>query len=199
MRTKDLCQSCATALKCLEDGFCAKILDDTVKADIPSSSEQRPDIIDQMYDKEHPSKEKHSEGPTPRTDEEEYDSFEDAPSGGRKVVRSDFARQLERELAIANLKNASSLANNLCPDHRDKQAGKSCLACEIERLEKSAQSAMPRSERSKIIEEAAVAAWSAGMDAHNKALGLPTDAREVGSQAAQRIRALDGTTRGKER
>lgn len=28
----------------------------------------------------------------------------------------------------------NSLANNLCPDHRDKQAGKSCLACEIEQL-----------------------------------------------------------------
>ena len=28
----------------------------------------------------------------------------------------------------------NSLGRNLCPDHRDKQAGKSCLACEIERL-----------------------------------------------------------------
>lgn len=30
----------------------------------------------------------------------------------------------------------NSLANNLCPDHRDKQAGKPCLACETERLVK---------------------------------------------------------------
>ncbi len=52
-----------------------------------------------------------------------------------------FARTLERELAEAQaenkrlvLKAASSLANNLCPDHRDKQAGKPCLACEIERM-----------------------------------------------------------------
>ena len=37
-------------------------------------------------------------------------------------------------LKVANLKNAHSLANNLCPDHRDKQQGKPCLACEIERL-----------------------------------------------------------------
>lgn len=43
---------------------------------------------------------------------------------------------LERKLKIAELKNASSLANNLCLDHRDKQQGKGCLACEIEKLEK---------------------------------------------------------------
>lgn len=34
------------------------------------------------------------------------------------------------------MKNNTSLANNLCPDHRDKQQGKPCLACEIERLQK---------------------------------------------------------------
>jgi hypothetical protein len=34
------------------------------------------------------------------------------------------------------IKARGSLANNLCPDHRDKQYGKPCLACEIERLEK---------------------------------------------------------------
>lgn len=28
----------------------------------------------------------------------------------------------------------NSLANNLCSDHRDKQSGKPCLACEIDRL-----------------------------------------------------------------
>jgi hypothetical protein len=30
----------------------------------------------------------------------------------------------------------NSLANNLCSDHRDKQAGKPCLACHIEHLER---------------------------------------------------------------
>lgn len=43
---------------------------------------------------------------------------------------------LRKEIKILELKNRTSLANNLCPDHRDKQAGKPCLACEIERLEK---------------------------------------------------------------
>ena len=43
---------------------------------------------------------------------------------------------LERENKILTLKSNASLANNLCPDHRDKQYGKPCLACTIERLEK---------------------------------------------------------------
>ena len=42
--------------------------------------------------------------------------------------------RLTKENKILTLKCASSLANNLCPDHRDKQAGKPCLACEIDRL-----------------------------------------------------------------
>lgn len=33
----------------------------------------------------------------------------------------------------------NSLANNLCPGHRDKQAGKPCLACEVERLREALQ------------------------------------------------------------
>lgn len=41
---------------------------------------------------------------------------------------------LLRENTIMSKKLESSLANNLCPDHRDKQAGKPCLACEIDRL-----------------------------------------------------------------
>jgi hypothetical protein len=53
-----------------------------------------------------------------------------------RLDAADIIEQLERELKIANLKNASSLANNLCPDHRDKQKGRPCLACEIERLER---------------------------------------------------------------
>ena len=44
--------------------------------------------------------------------------------------------RLARENRILAKKNAHSLANNLCPDHRDKQQGKPCLACEIERLRK---------------------------------------------------------------
>ena len=49
-----------------------------------------------------------------------------------------LAQQLERKLRIAELKNKGTLANNLCPDHRDKQAGKPCLACTIETLERHA-------------------------------------------------------------
>ena len=44
--------------------------------------------------------------------------------------------ELERELRIAECKNRGTLANNLCPDHRDKQVGKPCLACAVERLER---------------------------------------------------------------
>ncbi len=44
------------------------------------------------------------------------------------------ASTLARKLRIAELKNQGTLANNLCPDHRDKQTGKPCLACEIETL-----------------------------------------------------------------
>lgn len=58
------------------------------------------------------------------------------------------ARQLERDLRIAEAKNKGSLANNLCPDHRDKQQGKPCLACEIERL--STQSAAQPSAEYKV-------------------------------------------------
>lgn len=39
-------------------------------------------------------------------------------------------------------------------------------------------------------ERCAVAAWSAGMDYHTKVLGIPCDAREVGSAAAKAIRSL---------
>jgi len=40
--------------------------------------------------------------------------------------------RLQEEVGVLKKKNATSLANNLCPDHRDKQAGKPCLACTIE-------------------------------------------------------------------
>lgn len=44
--------------------------------------------------------------------------------------------EAERNLIIADLKNSHSLANNLCPDHRDKQIGSPCLACSVETLER---------------------------------------------------------------
>ena len=40
-------------------------------------------------------------------------------------------------------------------------------------------------------ERAAVAAWSSGMDQHQKAIGIPLHAREVGSVCARVIRALE--------
>jgi hypothetical protein len=40
-----------------------------------------------------------------------------------------------------------------------------------------------------VMERAAVIAWMAGMDAHTKTLGMPCDAREVGSACAAAIRA----------
>ena len=40
-----------------------------------------------------------------------------------------------RKLKIESKKSSHSLANNLCPDHRDKQLDKPCLACGIEHLE----------------------------------------------------------------
>ena len=37
-------------------------------------------------------------------------------------------------------------------------------------------------------EACAISAWMTGMDEHNKARGMPCDAREVGSSAARAIR-----------
>jgi len=48
--------------------------------------------------------------------------------------RGQRVRELERENEILTIKNRGTLANNLCPDHRDKQIGKPCLACTIETL-----------------------------------------------------------------
>ena len=39
------------------------------------------------------------------------------------------------ELKILRVKCSGTLANNLCPDHRDKQVGNPCLACTIEKLQ----------------------------------------------------------------
>lgn len=43
-------------------------------------------------------------------------------------------RDVWREIEILRIQARASLANNLCPDHRDKQAGKPCLACTEESL-----------------------------------------------------------------
>lgn len=53
----------------------------------------------------------------------------DSKTAALLIAMSEDAKRLA-------LKAATSLANNLCPDHRDKQGGKPCLACEIERLRK---------------------------------------------------------------
>jgi len=44
--------------------------------------------------------------------------------------------------------------------------------------------------RNSVIEECAVTAWITVMDYHTKMLGMPCDAREVGSSASREIRAL---------
>jgi hypothetical protein len=44
--------------------------------------------------------------------------------------------------------------------------------------------------RKQIAEEFAVAAWTVGMNEHNKALGMPCDAREVGSAVARELRRM---------
>ena len=42
--------------------------------------------------------------------------------------------ELEKENRILTVKTKNILANNLCPDHRDKIHGKRCLMCTIEEL-----------------------------------------------------------------
>lgn len=42
----------------------------------------------------------------------------------------------DRQIHILEKRLSTSLANNLCPDHRDKQVGKPCLACIIESMDK---------------------------------------------------------------
>jgi len=50
-------------------------------------------------------------------------------------LRAEIA-ELRKENAILEIKNAGTLANNLCPDCRDKQVGKPCLGCTIQTLER---------------------------------------------------------------
>jgi hypothetical protein len=53
-----------------------------------------------------------------------------------KEKLEDGIERLTKKNKVLEIKCRASLANNLCPDHRDKQAGKPCLACEISRLTK---------------------------------------------------------------
>ena len=58
---------------------------------------------------------------------------------GKSAYTSDYGDYivwLEKQYKILSIKVEHSLANNLCPDHRDKQTGKTCLACQIENLER---------------------------------------------------------------
>jgi hypothetical protein len=54
--------------------------------------------------------------------------------------------ELEKENRVLQIKAAGTLANNLCPEHRDKQTGKPCLACRVEKLEKALHSIYRRAE-----------------------------------------------------
>ena len=73
---------------------------------------------------------------------EEIDSGVVCRSPAWETIRAELIRltarvqELERENAILEIKNRGTLANNLCPDHRDKQTGKPCLACTIEKLQR---------------------------------------------------------------
>lgn len=60
-------------------------------------------------------------------------AYEAAKSAEQPV---ELPHSVRSELLALRAKNKSSLANNLCPDHRDKQYGKPCLACTIESLER---------------------------------------------------------------
>ena len=85
------------------------------------------------------------------------------------VALLDERDALKKQNRILEVKNASSLANNLCPDHRDKQAFKSCLACEIERLKDELQLLRHAAEELLSNEEHAV---SGGRRSYQK--GSPT-------------------------
>jgi hypothetical protein len=51
-----------------------------------------------------------------------------------KIIHAHLLSQ-DAELKILRVKCSGTLANNLCPDHRDKQVGNPCLACTIEKLQ----------------------------------------------------------------
>lgn len=85
------------------------------------------------------------------------------------------ARNALPELARLQAKCNNSLANNLCPDHRDKQAGKPCLACEIERITKRFQKANEAREQSESERDICSTLYDKEVLAH----GETDDAREA--------------------
>jgi hypothetical protein len=78
--------------------------------------------------------------PEPVTQDADSPAFDREFHKWNNEVRTHHAtiQQNAEEVKILRIKAAGTLANNLCPDHRDKQVGKPCLACEIEKLEKAA-------------------------------------------------------------
>ncbi|MBW8066826.1 MAG: hypothetical protein GJU73_05205 [Ferrovum sp.] len=77
-------------------------------------------------------------GPETRTLVADY--YEEADREFYHNARTDipkllaYIRELEKKNRILTAKTTNSLANNLCPDHRDKIQGKRCLMCRIEEL-----------------------------------------------------------------
>lgn len=64
--------------------------------------------------------------------------MEDAERLAERVVA------LTRENVILTLKSKGTLANNLCPDCRDKQVGQPCLACTIQTLKQQRDAGLAR-------------------------------------------------------
>lgn len=102
------------------------------------------------------------------------------------AIPNNVVRAALREIDRLIVKCRGSLANNLCPDHRDKQSGKTCLACEIDRLTKENECL----DKSLVMLEA-------DRDSHRKARGtLATDltnladGKDVVTFLAERVRVL---------
>ncbi len=53
----------------------------------------------------------------------------------RAIMAESEIERLKKENKILEMKSRGSLANNLCPDCRDKIAGMPCLRCNVQRLE----------------------------------------------------------------
>ena len=88
---------------------------------------------------------------TPRTD-----AALDAEVGNPdSMAVLSLARQLERELAI----KSAFLSSRQCPDHNGKWPRGRCLQCEIERLQKAAQSATADTARMDLIEKTCTYPW----------------------------------------
>ncbi len=66
---------------------------------------------------------------------DDVECFE-AMKEGFAIRANDLESDVERLRCKCKVLESCSLGNNLCPDHRDKQAGKPCLACHVESLER---------------------------------------------------------------